>query len=337
MPTRNALPAELDYPPFRARVPWLGADLQTLRNFLAGPRAPVAGAEAGRLIFTMPDGTGDRLTGALSQGPAVVPGRPLVVLVHGLSGCEESVYMLESERYFLAAGYRVLRLNLRGSAPTQPHCREQYHAGRDDDLAAVLDQLVDRSEAADGLVLMGFSLGANMLLRFLAARGRDYPVRAAVSVSAPIDLAAASERLLQPRNRLYHGWILRHMKADAIASKGLGVREERVIRTCRTIYEFDDRVVAPNNGFAGARDYYSRCSAIRFLADIRVPTLVIHALNDPWIPGRAYLEVDWSANPYLTPLLPMAGGHVGFHDAKGTWHNRMANLFLEKRGGVGKL
>ena len=182
---------------------------------------------------------------------------------------------------------------------------------------------------------MGFSLGANMLLKFLAASGRDYPVRAAIAVSAPIDLAAASERLLQPRNRVYHGWILRHMKADAIAGKGLGVREERVIQTARTIYEFDDRVVAPGNGFAGARDYYSRCSAARVLAEIRVPTLVIHALDDPWIPARAYLEADWKSNPHLTPLLPMSGGHVGFHESGGTWHNRMAALFLEKRGIAG--
>jgi predicted alpha/beta-fold hydrolase len=331
---RTALQAELEFPPFRSRFPWLGRDLQTLRNFFMGPRPPVAGIETERLIFKMPDGTGDRLTGTLSRPGAAnsAAGRALVVLVHGLTGCEESAYILESARYFLNIGYPVLRLNLRGSAATQPPCREHYHAGRDEDLAAVLDQLTGRAELQAGLVLIGFSLGGNMVLKFLASRGLDYPLCCAISVSSPINLAAAAERFLQPRNHFYHAWFLRHMKQDAIAAKGLGVREARTIRTARTIYEFDDRVVALRNGFQGAQDYYRRCSAVQFIGDIRVPTLVIYALDDPWIPAEDYLNIDWAENPYLSPLLPLCGGHVGFHDARGTWHNRVAALFIEKRG-----
>lgn len=237
--------------------------------------------------------------------------------------------MLASARHFNAIGYPVLRLNLRGSIPTQPHCRDHYHAGRDADLAAVLDQLADRDEAARGIVLMGFSLGANMMLKYLARGARDYPVRAAISVSAPIDLAAAAERFLQPRNRFYHAWILRHMKRDALAARDLESRMASAVRSARTIYEFDDRVVAPRNGFASAQEYYRLCSAAGFLGEVRVPTLVIHALDDPWIPASGYLDVDWSANPRLISLLPERGGHVGFHDAVGTWHNRVAERFIE--------
>ena len=283
-----------------------------------------------RLTFVMTDGTGDRLTGVLSRPGLLAPDRPLVILIHGLSGCEESPYMLESSRHFSAIGHPVLRLNLRGSVPTQPHCREHYHAGRDEDLAAVLDQFDGDPAAAAGIVLMGFSLGANMLLKFLARRGQDYPIRAAVSVSAPIDLAAAAERFLQPRNRFYHAWILRHLKRDALAARDLGRREATAIMATRTIYQFDDRVVAPRNGFSGAQDYYRRCSAGQFLSEVKVPTLIIHALDDPWIPARGYLDVDWDANPYFTTLLPEAGGHVGFHDADGTWHNRVAGRFIAK-------
>jgi predicted alpha/beta-fold hydrolase len=334
MVMRTALEAEPEFPPFRPRFPWLGRDLQTLRNSFTGTRPPVAGVETERLVFEMPDGTGDRLTGALSRRGTTNPAasRALVVLVHGLSGCEKSAYILESAGYFLDIGHPVLRLNLRGSAATQPHCREHYHAGRDEDLAVVLDQLTGRGELQAGLVLIGFSLGGNMVLKFLASRGRDYPLCCAISVSAPIDLAAAAERLLQPRNRFYHTWMLRHMKQDAIAAKELGAREARTIRTARTIYEFDDRVTAPRNAFQGAQDYYRRCSAGQFLGDIRVPTLVIHALDDPWIPARGYLNIDWTSNPYLSPLLPLSGGHVGFHDARGTWHNQVAALFIEKSG-----
>jgi uncharacterized protein len=325
-------PPKPEFPPFQPRFPWRGRDAQTLRNFLKGPR-PTASERAGeRLTFVMPDGTGDCLTGALSPPNGPATGKSLVILIHGLSGCEESPYMLESARYFPMIGHPVMRLNLRGSVPTQPHCVSHYHAGRDEDLAAVLDQLSDRPEAAGGIILMGFSLGANMLLKFLGARGADYPIRAAVSVSAPIDLAATAERFLQPRNRFYHAWILRHMKRDALAARELLRREAKAIRVARTIYEFDDRVVAPRNGFASAQEYYRCCSAARFLGEVRVPTLVIHALDDPWIPAPGYLDVDWASNPCLTPLLTERGGHVGFHDLEGVWHNRAAGLFLRQSG-----
>jgi predicted alpha/beta-fold hydrolase len=96
----------------------------------------------------------------------------------------------------------------------------------------------------------------------------------------------------------------------------------------RTTVDFDDLVVAPPNGFAGAADYYDRCSAIRRMGEIRVPTLVVHALDDPWIPARAYTDFRWSANPALVPLLPRSGGHVGFHDRAGSWHDCCLLRFL---------
>ncbi len=324
------VPAQPDFPPFRPRFPWRGRDAQTMRNFLVGPRASDADKAGERIVFEMPDGTGDRLTSLLSRPDLPVSGRPLILLIHGLSGCEESSYMVASTRYFTARGYPVLRLNLRGSVPTQPHCREQYHAGRDEDLAAVIAALCEREEGGSGIVPMGFSLGGNMLLKFLACRGNEFPIRAAVTVSAPIDLAAAAERFLQPRNRLYHAWILRHMKRDALAARALEPRLARAIRSARTIYEFDDRVVAPRNGFAGAQDYYRLCSGARFMPRIQVPTLVIHALDDPWIPAAGYLGMTWAANRNLTPLLPDRGGHVGFHDAGGAWHNRVADAYIAR-------
>jgi predicted alpha/beta-fold hydrolase len=319
-----------EFPAFRPRFPWWGRDAQTLRNFLGGPRAEARDRTGERIVFEMADGTGDRLTGLLSGPDTLDPSRPLILLIHGLSGCEESPYILASARYFEDLGHPVLKLNLRGSVPTQPHCRESYHAGRDEDLAAVLAQLCGRLEAAGGIVPVGYSLGGNMLLKFLACWAGEFPISAAVSVSAPIDLAAAAERFMQPRNRLYHAWILRHMKRDALAARDLDSRKAQAIRAARTIYEFDDRVVAPRNGFAGAQDYYRKCSAQQFLAEIRVPTLVVHALDDPWIPAGSYLGVDWAGNRYLTPLLPGRGGHVGFHDAEGTWHNRVAGAFVAR-------
>ena len=321
---------EEPFPTFKPRFPWIGRDLQTLRNFFTGARSHIGGDSGTRLLFPMDDNTGDELNGVLTRPKRAKEKYPLIVLLHGLSGCEESVYMIESTKYFSALGYHVLRLNLRGSVPTQPVCSQQYHAGRVDDLDQVLRQLSSRGDLPGVCVVIGFSLGGNMLLKFLAEMGERHPIRAAVSVSSPINLAAASERFLQPRNRLYHRWIIQHMKRDALAQRGLSPREAAAVSNARTIYEFDDRVVAPRNGFRDARDYYSRCSAVHYLKDIRTPTLVIHALDDPWIPAHSYLDFNWSSNPWLTPLLPLAGGHLGFHAKNGTWHNRVAGMFFDR-------
>jgi predicted alpha/beta-fold hydrolase len=133
---------------------------------------------------------------------------------------------------------------------------------------------------------------------------------------------------MQRRNRRYHDRILARMKAG-ISSAGL---EDADLDAISNVYEFDDRFVAPRNGFTGADDYYARCSAKNFLAEIRVPTLIIHARNDPWIPADPYLAFDWTSNVRLTPLLPRSGGHVGFHGlgSRVPWHDRCIGMFVER-------
>jgi len=282
--------------PFRPRFPWFGPDLQTLRNALV--RAP-AGAAGERLEF--PVAGGDTLVGALDRARAPC-GKPLAVLVHGLTGCATSAYMLATSAALQAAGHDVLRLNLRGAGPTRGTARASYHAGRSEDLRAVFAAL------PGDLVAVGFSLGANMLLKHLGEAGADGRIRAAATVSAPLDLAAASRRLHAPRNRVYHDYLLRRMVAgspyDEARAPGIAA-----------IRDFDDRIVARKSGFTGADDYYARCSSGAFLPAIRTKTLLVHAADDPWIPGALYAEYDWGANPLLTPCLTRGGGHVGFHEA----------------------
>lgn len=320
------------FPPFRPRPPWLGPDLQTLRNYLRRPAADLAAFAFRRLDLPVGDGTGDRLLGDLNL-PADASGKPLAILIHGLTGCSTGTYMLVSARHLLAQGYPVLRLNLRGAGPARSLCRQQYHAGRSADLRAALAALPPEL-TTHGVFAVGYSLGANMLLKYLGEQGAGGPVRAAAAVSAPIDLAAASRRIRAPRNRLYHAWLLRRMQKEALAGEGFSAAERAVVRTVRSVRDFDDRLVAPRNGFAGAEDYYARCSALRFLPAIAVPTLVIHALDDPWIPAAAYQACDWRASRHVVPLLPRQGGHVGFH-GRGTrlpWHDRCIEIFFKEAG-----
>jgi len=166
-------------------------------------------------------------------------------------------------------------------------------------------------------------------VNFLGYHARDFPVRAAVTVSAPIDLTAAAERIMAPRNRFYHRYLLDRMKLDWAGL--MRNRHERIaLARIATIREFDDRLVAPPNGFGTADNYYAECSATRVLGDLTTPTLLIHAADDPWIPAAGYRAVDGSANPALTHLMPERGGHVGFHQRGDppTWHDVCIGRFF---------
>jgi len=151
-------------------------------------------------------------------------------------------------------------------------------------------------------------------LKYLGEEGVASPLAAAATVSAPIDLAVACRYMMRPRNRLYHRYILDLMKVEATGEGAIiSAAERTAIMGARTVWDYDDVFIAPRYGFASAEDYYERCRPTRFMAGIRVPTLVLSALDDPWIPGALYRDYDWASNASLTPLLPESGGHVGFH------------------------
>ena len=321
--------AALSFPRFRSRLPWWGRDLQTLRNYILSIEPSLAPFPAERIEFPMADG--DRLLASLHRPPEDL-GRPLVVLIHGLTGSEDSAYIRASARHFVDQGYPVLRLNLRGAGPSRGICRSRYHAGRSDDLRQVLGQM-DGRLAGKGLLLVGYSLGGNMLLKYLGEAGRRAIVRGAVSISAPIDLDAARRSIMRPRNRLYHRHIVAGLKLES-ESLELTAAQRRILAEVETVFDFDDRILAPLMGFADAPDYYRRSMALPLLPQIRVPTLVIHARDDPWIPFRSYRDFDWTSNPRLIPLLPATGGHVGFHGrgSRVPWHDRSMVLFFGRLG-----
>ena len=320
--------------PFRERFPWIGGDLQTLRNYLLRRSADLSPWPARRIEIDMADGSGDRLLAELHENGEAAKRRPLALLIHGLTGCADSAYIRNTASALLAEGCAVVRMNLRGAGPGARASRFHYHAGRSEDLRDFLTGLAqqDPTLCARGFFLMGYSLGANMMLKFLAEYGRDFPVHAAVSVSAPLDLKATQERMMAPRNRLYQNYLLRRMKAETseVVLERAGVTRE-VLWGLRNIYEYDDRIVAPANGFEGAEDYYRRCSSGAFLAGIGLSTLLIHAKNDPWIPGKTYVPALKLENPQVRTLLLEKGGHVGFHTSDGSlaWHDGSAASFFD--------
>jgi predicted alpha/beta-fold hydrolase len=319
-------------PRFEERAPWFGGDLQTLRNIFCGVPLDLQVGE--RLLLRLPDG--ERLAARFDR-PADPCSRPLVVLVHGLAGSEASCNVVVSTLHFVDRRWSVLRLNLRGSLPSLPTAPGHYHAGRTEDLAGALRAL-PYDLARHGFVLVGHSLGGNLVLKFMGEGLHGLPVLAAVSVSAPLDLAATCARMMSRRNILYHRYMLEAMKREALALGAASSTTERAaVAAARTVFEFDDRFIAPRFGYRNAADYYESNAAKNFLAGILAPTLILHGLDDPWIPASCYDAIDWAELAAVEAQLTERGGHLGFHGvgSRVPWHDRMTVWWLERKLGRG--
>ena len=327
--SQSATPfAHLRIPAFRSRAPWWGGDLQTMRNQFVAP-TKLLNSRSQRFEFPLAHGGNDRMSGMLDY-PDGYAGGPLVILIHGLTGCEESAYVLESARFHLAKGRRVLRLNLRGAGPSRSTCGGYYFAGCTEDIRAVIDGLATEVKA-DGIIAIGFSLGGNILLNSLAQPWAQHVFLAAATVCAPIRPAQAARRIMEPRNWVYHRFLLQRMKQDTLSPHALlDDAERQAITSCRSIYEFDDRFTAPRNGYADADDYYRRTAGADFVPDLPTPTLLIHAADDPWIPVQPYHELRKQALRQAKVIISQGGGHVGFHnrDLDGTWHDVIIDSFI---------
>lgn len=312
---------------FRQRPPWWGGDLQTLRNSLLGPSRSLPGE---RLLLAMADGSGDRLWALYNAGAD--GDKPLVILIHGLAGSEDSHYITVAAQYFLAQGYSVLRLNLRGAGPSRPTCTLQSHAGRSQDLRDAI-QALPTAFIAEGAVVVAFSLAGNMSLKFAAEYGAELPILALATISAPIDLAVTSANMLRRRNALYNRKLLRDFCRECLAPGAIVSGAERAaISSARNFVELDNDFIAPRNGYRDVYDYWESCQALGFLAQIKAPTLLLIAEDDPIVPVAPYLDYPWGGNSWLFPEISRRGGHVGFHaPGNRSWHLDRVLKFLTQR------
>lgn len=254
---------------------------------------------------------------------------PLVLVLHGLEGSARRGYMVEMYRQLAQQGIRSMGLNFRSCSGEMNRTTMTYHAGFTADVTLVLDWL--HAQFPDvPLGLVGFSLGANVTLKYMGEGGQH--VQAATAVSPPFDLAMGSAVLAGGSGRLYTPRLMHSLK-EKMRLKEAQLRGhidyDRLIAT-QTLYEFDE-LWQPINGFANAADYYAQCSSQQFLPHIDKPTLILRALDDPFFdPGDVPYET-LSANPYLRPILTRHGGHVGFLDRHGFWAERTAASFLSQQ------
>jgi uncharacterized protein len=235
---------------------------------------------------------------------------PVGLIIHGLGGSAESGYVWDACRELARRGIRPVAMNCRGSGGTPNRGDRLYHAGDDVDPGFVLDRLHDRFDVPIGVI--GYSLGGSMLLNYLGRRGSDAPERlhAAVSVSAPLDLAACAVRIEQRGSKVYSRRILQHLRRLVTMRDEMPGGDWDAAMRARTIRDFDEALIAPLHGFLGADDYYARSSASQVLADIAVPTLMLRSLDDPFL-DASDVE-DLGHLPQVELCLQPTGGHVGF-------------------------
>lgn len=246
------------------------------------------------------------------------PDHPTLIMWHGIEGSSASTYMLGTAEKAFAAGFNVIRMNLRTCGGTDHLTSSIYHGGLTDDLREVVRQLID----GDGLTrifMAGFSLGGNMVLKLAGEYGDEAPaeILAVCAVSPSIDLNASAELILKRSNWLYHrDFVYRLKKRMRTKHKLFPERYDiRELGSVRTLREFDNRFTAKHHGFADAEDYYYRASSIRVIDRLKIPTLIIHAQDDPFIPFEPMRDPAVTNNPYILLISPERGGHVAFLSA----------------------
>ncbi|HXT62200.1 MAG TPA: alpha/beta fold hydrolase [Pyrinomonadaceae bacterium] len=308
-------------------------DLQTFGAFLWPTR------------FNLPDTSGDEerffAVEANSRVLALCrwqPDRekhPTLVMWHGLEGSAASAYMLTTAAKAFRRGFNVVRMNVRNCGGTEHLTPTLYHGGLTDDLRVVIQELIEHDRLPT-IVIAGFSLGGNMTLKLAGEYGDDAPaqLKAVAAISPSVDLQASFEVLNQKRNIIYHRKFLSYLKRRIRGKAELfpSLYDVGRLSAIRSIEQFDDRYIAPAFGFADARDYYAKASARRFLTRIRIPTLIIHAQDDPFIPFAPLREALRDSNPHVLLIAPRRGGHVAFisanpHDEDRFWaENRLVEF-----------
>ncbi|MGB0722046.1 MAG: hydrolase [Gammaproteobacteria bacterium] len=248
----------------------------------------------------------------LHLDPAHGRPRARAIYLHGLGGGIGSHYSGPHIQALANAGFAVTFLYLRGGSGEPNRLDRAYHSGDTADLALLAQKLRARSPALP-LVAVGISMGGNILLKYLGERGGDSLIDRAVAVSVPFDLADAADTLNRGFARFYQRHLMNGLLAQTRAkfnNRPAPFDLARLDQT-HTLFEFDDRVTAPLNGFAGARDYYARCSSRQFIPAIRTPTVILHSMDDPFMTREA-IPSGRKLPAGVVLELSKHGGHVGF-------------------------
>ncbi len=239
----------------------------------------------------------------------------VAIVLHGLEGDSSRNYVLGMVKVFNKSGWDAVAMNFRGCSGECNRKLRFYHSGDTLDLHTVVTHVTEAYHYSQ-VALIGFSLGGNVVLKYLGERGESVmpEIRKAVVFSVPCDLTSSSQRISEPSNRIYMKRFLRMLREKIRMKMKLmpDLIDDHGYETIKTFKEFDDRYTAPINGFKNAEDYWEKASCKPYLTSISVPTLLISAADDPFLPDPCYPREEAQANPNLLLEIPGRGGHVGF-------------------------
>lgn len=268
------------------------------------------------------------------------PSATCVLTLHGLEGSSSAPYVKSWARSAMRQGFAVVAMNQRGCSGEMNRLARFYHSGETGDLSEAIEHLAC---AYESIALLGFSLGGNVVLKYLGERPKAvHPkVRAGVAISAPVDLAGSASRIGHPSNRFYMRRFVRLLSAKIERKAELypELIDPEGCRRMRDFHAFDGAYTAPLNKFASAEDYWQRCSSLNWLADIDRPALIINARNDPFLSPSCFPEDLAKCSDTLYSCFPDEGGHLGFPGLRvggSSWHEAVALDFLEERCGSSK-
>ena len=246
-----------------------------------------------------------------ASSPASPTDRPIVLIVHGLEGSSRSPYAWGMLQATVAAGFDAVIMHFRGCSGEPNRAERTYHSGETTDLAHIVTIL---SQRASAVAAIGFSLGGNVLLKWLGETGRANPLACAVAISVPYRLERCGERLEHGFSRFYQWWLMRSLRGSVLRkwqSRECHHFELSEVPQTRTFREFDDAVTAPLHGFKDADDYYMRSSSRSYVPSIERPTLLLQAADDPFMYPDVIPHRD-EIPPQVTLEVSATGGHVGF-------------------------
>lgn len=255
----------------------------------------------------------------------------ILILLHGLAGNAQRSYMLAMAKNFAENGWDTAAMNFRSCSGEINRLYRSYNAGATEDLEEVISK-INNEEKYSQIALAGFSLGGNLLLKYLGeSKSIPSQIKSAVTVSVPCDLGASLKELDRTRNFLYSRRFIRNLKKELLLRQEQFPAEldKSDIHSCNSLLAIDELYTSKAHGYKDASEYYQKCSCLQFLACIKIPTLLLNAANDTFLSPQSYPVEIAKNSKYLHLEIPPHGGHVGFILSEGiSYHEKRALEFI---------
>jgi len=254
----------------------------------------------------------------------------VVIISHGLEGDSTRPYVKGMMKAFFEKGWDVMAWNFRGCSGEMNRLVRFYHSGATDDLDLVVNEAANRGYSE--IYLVGFSLGGNLTIKFMGEPyAQQYPIKAAVAFSVPLDLGGCSQEIDRWHNYFYAQRFLRSL-VRKVLEKGKVYPSDidiKKIGKVKTLFHFDDIFTGPLHGYTGAVDYYEKCSSLRFVKNVTTPLLVVNALNDTFLSKECFDDAPFKNHAHAILLKTAYGGHCGFANFTDDsyWSEQVATLF----------